>query len=59
MTARLLPYWLDAIVPELRSGACVLVVSHGNTLRALVKHLERIPDEQVGGLNIATGSPLV
>lgn len=58
VTGRLLPYWLDAIVPELRTGACVLVVSHGNTLRALVKHLDGISDEDVGGLNIPTGIPL-
>jgi 2,3-bisphosphoglycerate-dependent phosphoglycerate mutase len=59
VTARLLPYWLDAIVPQLRTGACVLVVSHGNTLRALVKHLDGISDEDVGGLNIPTGIPMV
>ena len=40
MTRRLLPYWYDAIVPDLRRYSCVLVVSHGNTLRALIKHLE-------------------
>ncbi len=59
VTARLLPYWYDAIVPDLRAGRCVLVVSHGNTLRALVKHLESIPDDQVAGLDIPTGIPLV
>ncbi len=58
VTARLLPYWNDAIVPDLRTGACVLVVSHGNTLRALVKHLDRISDERVAELNIPTGTPL-
>ena len=47
MTARLLPYWYDAIVPDLRTGACVLVFSNGNTLRALVKHLDVMPEEQV------------
>ena len=59
VSARLLPYWYDAIVPDLRSGGCVLVVSHGNTLRALVKHLESIPDDQIAGLEIPTGIPLV
>ncbi len=58
VAARLLPYWYDAIVPDLRTGACVLVVSHGNTLRALVKHLDRIGDEQIAELNIPTGIPL-
>jgi 2,3-bisphosphoglycerate-dependent phosphoglycerate mutase len=57
--ARLLPYWCDAIVPDLRAGGCVLVVSHGNTLRALVKHLESIPDDQIAELDIPTGIPLV
>jgi len=59
VTARLLPYWYDVIVPDLRTGGCVLVVSHGNTLRALVKHLESIPDDQIAGLELPTGIPLV
>jgi 2,3-bisphosphoglycerate-dependent phosphoglycerate mutase len=59
VTARLLPYWYDAIVPDLRTSGCVLVVSHGNTLRALVKHLESIPDDRIAGLDIPTGIPLV
>ncbi len=59
VTARLLPYWYDAIVPDLRTAACVLVVSHGNTLRALAKHLDGIPAEQIAGLNIPTGVPLL
>jgi 2,3-bisphosphoglycerate-dependent phosphoglycerate mutase len=58
VTARLLPYWYDAIVPDLRTGACVLVVSHGNTLRALVKHLDGLSGERVAELNIPTGVPL-
>ena len=58
LTARLLPYWYDAIVPDLLAGGCVLVVSHGNTLRALVKHLESIPDDQIAELDIPTGIPL-
>jgi len=59
VSSRLLPYWYDAIVPDLRAGGCVLVVSHGNTLRALVKHLESIPDDQIAELDIPTGIPLV
>jgi 2,3-bisphosphoglycerate-dependent phosphoglycerate mutase len=59
VSARLLPYWYDAIVPDLLADGCVLVVSHGNTLRALVKHLESIPDEQIAELDIPTGVPLV
>jgi 2,3-bisphosphoglycerate-dependent phosphoglycerate mutase len=58
VSARLLPYWYDAIVPDLRAGGCVLVVSHGNALRALVKHLESIPDDGIAGLEIPTGMPL-
>jgi 2,3-bisphosphoglycerate-dependent phosphoglycerate mutase len=59
VTARLLPYWYDAIVPDLLAGGCVLVVSHGNTLRALVKHLDSLPDDQIAELDIPTGIPLV
>ena len=59
VSARMLPYWCDAIVPDLRAGGCVLIVSHGNTLRALVKHLESIPDGQIADLDIPTGIPLV
>ncbi len=57
--ARVLPYWFDAIVPDLRSGADVLVSAHGNSLRALVKHLDRIPDGEIAELNLPTGVPLV
>ena len=56
--ARLLPYWYDFIVPGLRPGATVLVVSHGNTLRALVKHLDAIGDEEIAAVEIAHGVPL-
>jgi 2,3-bisphosphoglycerate-dependent phosphoglycerate mutase len=56
---RMLPYWYDAIVPELAAGRTVLVVAHGNSLRALVKHLDGISDEKIAGLNIPTGIPLV
>lgn len=56
---RMLPYWYDGIVPDLRSGKTVLVTAHGNSLRALVKHLDSISDEDIAGLNIPTGIPLV
>jgi 2,3-bisphosphoglycerate-dependent phosphoglycerate mutase len=56
---RMLPYWYDAIVPDLRTGATVLVAAHGNSLRALVKHLDDMSEEVVVGLNIPTGIPLV
>ncbi len=59
VTNRLLPYWYDAIVPDVRGNGCVLVVSHGNTLRALIKHLDRLSAEQVARLNVPTGSPLL
>ncbi len=55
---RLLPYWHDAIVPELALGQAVLVVAHGNSLRALVKHLDGIADQEIAELNIPTGIPL-
>jgi 2,3-bisphosphoglycerate-dependent phosphoglycerate mutase len=55
---RLLPYWYDAIVPDLQAGEVVLVAAHGNSLRALVKHLDGLSEEQVVGLNIPTGQPL-
>jgi 2,3-bisphosphoglycerate-dependent phosphoglycerate mutase len=56
---RLLPYWHDAIVPDLAAGRIVLVVAHGNSLRAMVKHLDGIGDAEIVGLNIPTGIPLV
>ncbi len=56
---RMLPFWYDAIVPALRSGRKVLVSAHGNSLRALVKHLDGISDEDIPSLNIPTGVPLV
>jgi 2,3-bisphosphoglycerate-dependent phosphoglycerate mutase len=58
VVARLLPYWYDAIVPDLRAGLTVLVAAHGNSLRALVKHLDEIDDDTIAGLNIPTGIPL-
>jgi 2,3-bisphosphoglycerate-dependent phosphoglycerate mutase len=59
VVARLLPYWYDAIVPDLAAGRTVLVVAHGNSIRALVKHLDGISDEEIAGLDIPTGMPLV
>lgn len=56
---RMLPYWYDSIVPDLRDGRTVLVTAHGNSLRALVKHLDGISDDDIVGLNIPTGIPLV
>lgn len=55
---RTLPYWYDAIVPDLRQYDTVLVVAHGNSLRAMRKHLDRLSDEEVVALNIPTGVPL-
>jgi 2,3-bisphosphoglycerate-dependent phosphoglycerate mutase len=57
--ARFLPYWHDVIAPEIKAGKRVLIVAHGNSLRALVKYLENISDEEIVGLNIPTGIPLV
>ena len=56
---RMLPYWYDAIVPDLLAGNTVCVAAHGNSLRALVKHLDGMTKEAVVGLNIPTGIPLV
>jgi 2,3-bisphosphoglycerate-dependent phosphoglycerate mutase len=56
---RMLPYWYDGIVPDLRRGLTVAVVAHGNSLRALVKHLDGMSDEAVVALNIPTGIPLL
>ena len=56
---RMLPYWYDAIVPDLVEGRVVLVAAHGNSLRALVKHLDGIADADIVELNIPTGIPLV
>jgi len=57
VVARMLPHWFDMIVPDLRAGRRVLVVAHGNSLRAIVKHLEKISDEAIPELNIPTGVP--
>jgi len=55
---RMLPYWYDTLVPAVRTGQTVLVAAHGNSLRALVKHLDGISDEAIAALNIPTGIPL-
>ncbi len=56
---RMLPYWYDSIVPDLRDGKVTMVAAHGNSLRALVKHLDGISDEAIASLNIPTGIPLL
>jgi 2,3-bisphosphoglycerate-dependent phosphoglycerate mutase len=56
---RLLPYWYDAIVPDIAAGQTVLVVAHGNSLRAMVKHLDGVSDAAISELNIPTGIPLL
>jgi 2,3-bisphosphoglycerate-dependent phosphoglycerate mutase len=56
---RMLPYWRSDVAPALGAGKTVLVTAHGNSLRALVKHLDGISDEDIAGLNIPTGIPLV
>jgi 2,3-bisphosphoglycerate-dependent phosphoglycerate mutase len=56
---RLLPYWDGPLADDLRAGDTVLVAAHGNSLRAIVKHLDKISDEDIAGLNIPTGMPLV
>ncbi|HEY7438917.1 MAG TPA: phosphoglyceromutase [Acidimicrobiia bacterium] len=56
---RMLPYWFDGIVPDLEAGRATLVAAHGNSLRALVKHLDGLSDDEVVELNIPTGQPLV
>lgn len=56
---RMLPYWFEEIAPELKAGKTVLIVAHGNSLRALVKHLDDVSEEDIVGLNIPTGIPLV
>ncbi len=54
----MLPYWYDAIVPDLRRDGVVLVAAHGNSLRALIKHLDGMGDDEVVALNVPTGIPL-
>ena len=57
--ARFLPYWHERIVPEVRAGRRVVIAAHGNSLRALVKYLDGVSEEEIVGLNIPTGIPLV
>jgi 2,3-bisphosphoglycerate-dependent phosphoglycerate mutase len=57
--ARFLPYWHETIVPTIQSGKKVIIAAHGNSLRALVKYLDNISDQEIVGLNIPTGVPLV
>jgi 2,3-bisphosphoglycerate-dependent phosphoglycerate mutase len=59
VVVRMLPYWYDSIVPDLHAHGCVLVAAHGNSLRALVKHLDGISDQEITELNIPTGIPRV
>lgn len=59
VVARMLPYWYDAIAPELLAGRVVLVAAHGNSLRALIKHLEGITGQDISALEIPTGVPMV
>lgn len=57
--ARVMPYYQGSIVPHLKAGATVIVSAHGNSLRALVKHLSNISDEEITGLEIPTGQPII
>ena len=59
VVARMMPYWNESIIPDLKSGKRVLVTAHGNSLRALVKHLDKISDGDIAELNIPTGIPLL
>ena len=59
VVGRMLPYWYDAVIPDLPAGRTVLVVAHGNSIRALVKHLDDVGDAEIAGLDIPTGIPLI
>ncbi len=59
VVARMLPYWYDSIVPDLLTHRCVLISAHGNSLRALVKHLDGLSEQEVVDLDIPTGVPRV
>jgi len=59
VVARMIPYWEESIIPDLKAGKTVLVTAHGNSLRALVKHLDGISDDAIAALNIPTAMPLV
>ena len=58
VVARMMPYWYDALVPDLAAGRTVLVAAHGNSLRALIKHLDGISDDDIAELNLPTGVPI-
>jgi 2,3-bisphosphoglycerate-dependent phosphoglycerate mutase len=58
VVARFLPYWEERVVPDLRAGKVVLLAAHGNSLRALLKHLDGISDADIAGVNVPTGIPL-
>jgi 2,3-bisphosphoglycerate-dependent phosphoglycerate mutase len=57
--ARVLPYWNQSIAPDIRAGKRILIAAHGNSIRALVKYLDKVSDTDIVGLNIPTGVPLV
>jgi 2,3-bisphosphoglycerate-dependent phosphoglycerate mutase len=59
VVSRFLPYWHEAITPAIRSGHRIIIVAHGNSLRALVKYLDEVSDQDIVDLNIPTGQPLV
>jgi 2,3-bisphosphoglycerate-dependent phosphoglycerate mutase len=59
VVARMLPYWYDAVAPDLIAGRTILVAAHGNSLRALIKHLDGLSDSEITGLEIPTGVPIV
>ena len=59
VVARMIPYWNESIIPDLKTGKKVLITAHGNSIRALVKHLDGISDADIAGLNIPTGIPLL
>jgi 2,3-bisphosphoglycerate-dependent phosphoglycerate mutase len=59
VVTRVIPYWKESIIPELQSGKTVLIVAHGNSLRALIKYLEDISDDDIAKLNLPTGIPLL
>jgi 2,3-bisphosphoglycerate-dependent phosphoglycerate mutase len=56
---RVLPYWNEAIAPDLRAGKNLIIAAHGNSLRAIVKHLFNVPDDEIVGVEIPTGNPLL
>ncbi len=55
----MLPYWTDAIAPDLRAGKNLIIAAHGNSLRAIVKHLFAVPDDQIVHVEMPTGNPLL